>query len=94
MNELKKFLKDMIMNPGGTDYSTKRTIAWILLFTTITIGFIGLLKDNINETIFITVFTGFLSSVVGTLGITSFDYTQFLKHDKKGFKGESADNPL
>ena len=66
---------EVFKNPDGT-YSTKRTMAWGFFICTALVAGVGLFRPTVNETIYITTFTGFLSGCLGSLGITTLD----LKH--------------
>ena len=80
-----KFLTDMIKNPDGS-YSTKRVFAWIGLFFSIIFAFLGILKPDINEGIFITIFTTFMASSLGALGISSYDNSNYYKNGNRDTK--------
>jgi hypothetical protein len=71
MKEIIKFIKDMVMNPDGKSYSSKRMGGWIALFTYIGFGIFNKQEHIVYAT---------LGLVVSFFGLTSLDYSQFLKN--------------
>lgn len=67
---MKKFLQEMVMNPDGSSYSSKRTGGFIALFAFIAFG----LLDKPDHIMYST-----LGLVASFWGLTSFDYKEFLK---------------
>lgn len=80
-----KFLKDMVLNPDGLTYSSKRVAGFIALFT-----FIGFGVFNKEEHIMYST----LALVASFWGLTSFDYTQFIKSKPSPTDPSTGDTPV
>lgn len=83
-----KFIKELFSNPDGTA-STKRTAAWLMLFSTMVLGFYGVWASS-TAGVFDVVFLTFTSSFMGLFGISSIDYNTYVKSLNK--KEENNDN--
>ena len=80
-----KFIKDMVMNPDGLTYSSKRAAAWVALFTYIGFGIFNKAEHIIWSAV----------AVIGSLwGLTSFDYTQFVKTKPTPTDPNTGDVPV
>lgn len=79
---------DLISNPDGT-ISTKRSVGWVYVIASIVIAFAGLLHPDMNEAIFITVFGGFITAALGSLGISSYDAKVY--HAANSFPANTGD---
>lgn len=65
-------MKQLFLNESG-NLSSKRIMSWTMFLCSIVLGFLGLYIKDINETVFITVFTGFTTSWISLAGITTLD---------------------
>lgn len=82
---MKKFFQDMVLNPDGLTYSSKRTAGWISLFTFIAYG--GL--DKPEHIMYAT-----LGLVVAFWGLTSFDYKIFTNSKPTPTDPSTGDTPV
>lgn len=74
---MKKFIKELFSNPDNTA-STKRTAGWIMLFSTLALGFYGVWSST-EAGVFDVVFLTFTTSFMGLFGISSIDYNTYVK---------------
>lgn len=79
------FFKDMVLNPDGLTYSSKRTAGFIALFTFMAFGFMNKVEHIMYAT---------LGLVAGFWGLTSFDYTVFTKTKPSPIDPETGDTPV
>lgn len=88
-----KFLNDMLKNPDGNTYSTKRTAGWICLFIAIFIcGCILFKISTVSEMLQLNVFYGFLGAFLGALGISSVDTYSFYSNKSKEITTNNSNN--
>jgi hypothetical protein len=76
---LRQLIRDNLTNPDGTG-STKRTVGWFLIITAVGVGllypFVG-----IGFEYFTLVFTSLLASGLSALGLSSWDYKNYINNN-------------
>lgn len=82
---MKQFFKDMVLNPDGLTYSSKRLAGFIALF-----AFIGFGCYNKAEHIMYAT----LGLVISFWGLTSFDYSIFTKTKPSPTDPITGDTPV
>lgn len=80
-----KFIKDMVLNPDGLTYSSKRFAGWIALFSYIGFG----IFDKPEHIMYSA-----LGLVVSFWGLTSLDYSQFLKTNPTPMDSKTDNVPI
>lgn len=80
-----KFFTDMVLNPDGLTYSSKRVAGFIALFTFIYFGF----ADKAEHIMYAT-----LALVASFWGLTSFDYSVFTKTKPTPTDPVTGDTPV
>lgn len=82
---MKKFLQDMLLNPDGLTYSSKRLGGFIALFAFIAYGS----YDKAEHIMYAT-----LGLVISFWGLTSFDYSLFTKTKPTPTDPNTGDTPV
>lgn len=72
---MKKLIWDVLTNPDGLSYSSKRVAGWLTLFATIIYAFIGLFSKKDIDTGALTVLAGL---TISFFGLTSVDFKSII----------------
>lgn len=95
--ETKRFrdwFADLFSNPDGSG-STKRTIAWMLIFVDMVFGIICTFLD-VNQSVFDLVFISLLTAGLSALGLSTVDYNigAIVERSKKADMSGQVNNAI
>jgi hypothetical protein len=88
----KDWFADLFSNPDGSG-STKRTIAWMLIFVDMIFGMICTFID-VNQSVFDLVFISLLTAGLSALGLSTVDYNigAIVERSKKDYMSSQVNN--